>query len=306
MRILVTGATGFVGTAACVRFREEGHEVHALVYSGSEGAGPAAHSWVGDICDETRLATILREVQPQAILHLAARTEVARSFDSAVSFSRVNYLGSVALIEQARVLPELPLVVLASTMETYGRQPEPWTPFTEDTAQNPCAPYSVAKVGAEYYLRYAGQVYGLPWVILRQTNTYGRPENDFFVVERIISQMLKGGAVRLGSPEPYRNFLYIDDLIDLYTLVLTRATAIGQVFCTGPPNAIRIRELADLVARLIGWTGVVQWNTQPPRSGEVFYLNSSHAKAERLLGWAPKVSLEEGLQRTIALWRAKE
>ena len=125
-------------------------------------------------------------MSPNFVVHLAARTEVEKSFGEPVSFSAINYVGTVNLVECCRRLPDLKLFVFASTMETYGWQPisdlvkrqgtlAEAPVFDETTPQNPNAPYAVAKVGCEKYLEYAGRAYGIPWVALRQTNCYGGP-----------------------------------------------------------------------------------------------------------------------------------
>jgi nucleoside-diphosphate-sugar epimerase len=164
------------------------------------------------------------------------------------------------------------------------------------------APYAVAKVAAEKYLHYMQYAYEFPFVILRQTNTYGRQHNDFFVMERIITQMLAGDVCNLGEGDPVRNFLYIDDLIDLYEVILEKRP-LGNTFVTGPANGITIRRLVYMIADMLGWKGTINWNTIPKRPGEIYYLNSSPTKAKILLGWEPKVSLEEGIKRTIDMLR---
>jgi nucleoside-diphosphate-sugar epimerase len=166
---------------------------------------------------------------------------------------------------------------MASTMETYGHQ-DHWIPFTEATPQYPAAPYAVAKVACEKYLDYMDYAYGFPYTILRQTNTYGRSDNDFFVVERILTQMLAGGPVRLGDPDPYRNFLHIDDLVALYRRVV-EDRPIGETFVTGPNNALQIDDLAELCRKVTGYAGDIEWHTIPKRPGEIYFLSSSPVKA---------------------------
>jgi UDP-glucose 4-epimerase len=270
-----------------------------------------------DLRDYNAVTSRLQDVNPDFIIHLAARTEVEKSFYEQITFSEVNYVGTVNLVESARDLPNLKLFVFSSTMETYGWQPDSdlirdgkefvLPVFDENTRQHPNAPYAVAKVGCELYLEYAKRAYNFPFTAFRQTNTYGRWDNDFFVVEQIITQMLKNPTeINLGYGTPYRNFLWIDDLINLYETVLDNpAKAQGEIFCTGPDNAITIETLVDKIANKIGWTGKVNWHTKPKRHGEIYVLNSTHAKAEQLLGWRPTVDLEEGLDRTIEIWRQK-
>ena len=208
--------------------------------------------------------------------------------------------------------------MFASTMEVYGWQPisdvikvgeedtDNIPAFDESTPPNPNAPYAVAKYGCEKYLEYAHRSYGLPFTAIRQTNAYGRHDNDFFVTERIITQMLSGDIVDLGYGEPYRNFIFIDDLLDAWQTVIENPEKCnGDIFCIGPNNPIKIRDYVSMIAGKLNWTGKVNWDTQPPRPGEIYLLNSTNAKITEKLGWEPKVSLSEGVDRTIEMWRDK-
>jgi nucleoside-diphosphate-sugar epimerase len=110
--------------------------------------------------------------------------------------------------------------------------------------------------------------------------------------------------INLGYGEPYRNFIYIDDLLDAWETVITHPDeCAGEIFCIGPDNAIKIKDYVKLIANKIGWDGHVNWNTKPPRPGEIYLLNSTNHKITSRLGWFPKVELSEGLDRTIAVWK---
>lgn len=299
MRIFITGADGFIGQHMVERLQAE-HELEFLKH---------------DLRDHDKVGFQIRQFDPEVIVHLAARTEVQDSFYEQITFSEINYVGTVNLIEVAANLPNLKNFVFASTMEVYGWQPisdlikegkeESIIAFTETTPPNPNAPYAVAKYACEKYLEYAHRSYGLPFTAIRQTNAYGRKDNNFFVTEQIIHQMLTNKKeINLGYGEPYRNFIYIDDLLDAWQAVIENPDKCqGEIFCIGPDNAIKIKDYVKLIASKIGWDGHVNWNTKPPRPGEIYLLNSTNHKITTRLGWAPKVGLNEGLDRTIATWK---
>jgi len=301
MKILITGSSGFIGQHLLPRIREIG-EVCELK---------------SDLTDHRAIRDEVKSVSPDIIVHLAARTEVQKSFYEQVSFSEVNYVGTVNLIEACRQIDPMPYFVFASTMEVYGWQPvsdevehtgtyKESVAFDENTVPHPNAPYAVAKLGCEKYLEYAERAYGLRWTAMRQTNCYGRKDNDFFVTEQIISQMLKGDVCNLGYSEPYRNFIYIDDLLDAWMTLITNADKCsGEIFTIGPDEPRKIRDCATYIAEQLNWKGTINWNTKDPRHGEIWWLNSNHKKLTELTGWYPKVSYEDGIARTISHWKEK-
>jgi len=299
MKILLTGTSGFIGQHLLPRLEAIGK----------------VHSLKSDLKNHADVTEEVKQIQPDIIVHLAARTEVQESFYEQVEFSEVNYVGTVNLIEACRQVDPMPYFVFASTMEVYGWQPisdvvqETGTyinsvAFDENTTPHPNAPYAVAKYGCEKYLEYAQRAYGLNWASFRQTNCYGRKDNDYFVTEQIISQMLRGDTCNLGYSEPYRNFIYIDDLLDAWMAVITNGDKVnGNIFTIGPDDPRKIRHCADYIAEQIGWNGTINWDTKPPRHGEIWWLNSNHNLLTEKTGWTPKVSYEEGIEKTIHHWK---
>ena len=298
----MTGSSGFIGSHLKERLLQ--HEVHHLV---------------SDLTDHKSVTDEVLAVNPEIIVHLAARTEVEQSFYEQITFSEINYVGTVNLIEAASRVKKLKNFVFASTMEVYGWQPisdevenkgipNTYVAFDENTVPNPNAPYAVAKYGCEKYLEYAHRCLDLPFTALRQTNCYGRKDNEFFVTEQIITQMLSNPKeCNLGYAEPYRNFIYVDDMLDAWQTVIENPEKCndGNIFTIGPDDPIKIKDYAELIARKLDWKGKINWNTKLFRAGEIYWLNSNNTLITKKLGWSPKVSLEEGLDKTIEVWKKK-
>lgn len=300
-KILVTGASGFIGS----------HLVPKI------GLNHHVYSLKSDLLNYQAVQDELLNYKPDIVVHLAARTEVELSFYEQTSFSEVNYVGSVNLIEAASKVPNLKNFIFASTMEVYGWQPisdqvkdgqlpQKYEAFDENTNPNPNAPYAVAKLAVEKYLQYMHRSRSFPFCAIRQTNSYGRRDNDFFVTEQIVTQMLKNkNEINLGYQYPWRNFLYIDDLIKIWHDLIEYSDKIndGTIFTVGPDRPIRIDAWAQLIANKIGWQGKINWDTKPKRPGEIYWLNSNNTLVQQKIGWYPKVDYDDGIDKTIEIWK---
>lgn len=302
-KILLTGASGFVGGYLLDKIQNK-YKVHCLE---------------NNLLDYAEVKKEVLDFNPEIIVHLAARTEVEKSFYEQTTFSEINYVGSVNLIESAALLPNLKNFLFASTMEVYGWQPisdviqqgnvpEVFEAFDENTVPNPNAPYAVAKLAVEKYLQYMKRSHDFPFCIVRQTNSYGRKDNDFFVTEQIISQMLRNPEqIRLGYKNPWRNFIFIDDLIDVWESLIAHTETVcdGAVFTIGPNQPIKISDWANLIASRLDWHGQILWDTKPKRPGEIYWLNSDSALIHQTIGWKPKIDYISGIDQTIKIWKKK-
>jgi nucleoside-diphosphate-sugar epimerase len=306
-RVLVTGGTGFIGSHIAPKLVQDGYDVYVLerYVTGRYELGKSREikTVFGDLRDAFKIRKIIRDIQPDKVIHTAAISPVSYSYDHPQEVIETNLIGTVNLAESClHECPNFKHFLFGSTSETYGNGP---IPKTEETLQNPNSPYAVSKLTSEKYLKYLDLAFDFPVTILRNFNTYGRTDNTHFVVERIITQMLTKQTVNLGDPKTVRDLVYIDDHVGAYTTCLENPKAIGETFnfCTG--KGISIKQLADLIAEIIGFKGEIFWGTIPERPLDIQELVGDFSKANRLLGWKPQYQLKEGLKRTINFWNDK-
>lgn len=302
-KILISGISGFIGSHLAPLLVERGYDVYGLIryVAGRRLDTQNIKQVFGDLRDAFVINSIIKHVMPDIVVHLAALSPVSASYDHPNEYIDVNLQGTVNLAEAClREVPHFKQFLYASTSETYGNGS---AIKTESTPQNPNSPYAVSKLAAEKYLLYMSAGYNFPVTVLRPFNTYGRKRDYHFVVEHAIMKMLTEKTCRMGDPSPVRDFMYVDDHVSAYLACLENPLAIGEAFnfCTG--IGLSIKELVYLIRRLIGFEGEIEWGTKPKRPLDIDVLIGSYEKAEKVLGWRPQYTLEEGLTKTIEFWR---
>ncbi|MBI3190739.1 GDP-mannose 4,6-dehydratase [archaeon] len=310
-RVFVTGATGFVGSEL-VRELSKQYEVHALVRTTSNKHALEPIRDVlnkievryGNLTDYSTMRKIIKDISPHYIIHVGASTAVRHSFDNVMEFQEVNYLGTVNLVHTALDIPDFKKFLFASTMEVYGWQ-DSTKPFTEETKANPESPYAVSKLAAEEYIRMAGKAYGLPYVVSRACNTFGRKHNAGFIVEYLVTTMLKDETAYIGTPDAIRDLMYVDDHVNAYITSL-KSSVKNEIFNFGTGNMMTIKNLAEKIRELTGFKGDIINNFPPDypfRPVVSPFLSLDSKKARQMLKWEPKVSIEDGLKKTVEYWK---
>ncbi|MEM0201853.1 MAG: GDP-mannose 4,6-dehydratase [Candidatus Micrarchaeaceae archaeon] len=304
-KLLLTGSTGFIGQKLLSKLAER-YEVHTLeryVTGRYTIDRKKVINHYANLSDYNAVRHIVRDIKPDYCVHLAAISAVSFSYEHYIEVSEVNYIGTINLAEACyREAPAFKQFIMAGTSEEYGTELQDKAEMlAESSPLQPNSPYAVAKVAADYYLRYMHEAYGFPYTILRPFNTYGRANNTHFFIERTITQMLANpnGKVYLGNPDAIRDWMYVDDHVEGYLKALGNEKAISETIqlCTG--KGYTTTETADIIANLTGFKGTIWWNTTPARPLDAKILIGDNKKARELLDWQPKYSLEEGLKKTI-------
>jgi len=306
MRVLVTGITGFLGRHLGKELVKRGHDVFGLArYVSDRDTSDLLDIDIryGDILDSSCVRGVLRAVQPDVIVHFATQSSVEYSFNNPYEEYNVGFIGTTNVAQAAmETLADLRKFIFPSSVEVYGNQAT--FPIKEDQPLKPASPYGVAKVAAEYFLKYLYEGYRFPCMIFRSTNTYGRKHNHNFVVEHIIFGMLTREDVLMGDPTPVRDFLYVDDEVEAYVKAIEADTDLsGQVMNTGTGTGTSIAQLVDIIRKMVDFEGKVRWKETSRRPFEIRNLTIDAERIRTRLQWFPRHSLEEGLQETINWWR---
>lgn len=303
MTILVTGGAGFIGSHVADALLEEGHEVHVLdnLSTGRRWKVPeAAPLFERDIRSDGA-AALFAEHRYDCLVHHAAQMDLRRSVEDPCFDAEVNVGGLLNLME-AGVGHGLHTVLFASTGGALYGEPED-TPQGEDHPLQPVSPYGVAKMAAEKYLYYYQTQYDLETVSLRYANVYGprqNPHGEAGVVAIFTKEMLSEGQPVINGPgEQTRDYVYVDDVVRANLAALRRGES--GVFNVGTGRETSVNELFRRLRKETG--AAVEETHGPAKPGEQERSVLSYEKAERELGWAPRVPVEEGLARTVEWFR---
>jgi len=316
-RVLITGIMGFIGSHLAQKLVDENVEVYGVVRRVASRNMDVIHNLLqditlisGDISDYVSILNAVKTANPDVIFHLAALSPVRDSFERPFEYQHANYIGTMNIAHSLLELqdPQTRKLIAASTAEVYGIQPN--VPLKENLPLHPSSPYAVSKAAADLYLRMMFNSFSLNGTILRPTNSYGRKFDTSFIVEYIVTQMLKGQKVYIGSPGSVRDYMYVDDHVNSYMLSMTNANANGQVYNVGTGIGVSNKELAIMIANKVGFDekNLVFGSYPPgypyrPLISDQTSIVLDSTKIRKELGWKPTVSLAEGIDRVISYFR---
>ena len=308
MKILVTGADGFIGSHLTEELVRRGHDVRAFVYYNSFNSwGWLDHAalevrdaldvFCGDIRDPhgVRKATTGCEL----VMHLAALIAIPYSYHSPDTYVDTNIKGTLNVLQAARDL-DVRRVIHTSTSEVYGTAR--FVPITEEHPLQGQSPYSASKIGADQMALSFHASFGTPVSIIRPFNTYGPRQSARAILPTIITQIASGQRrLKLGALHPTRDFNYVKDTVRGFLAVAAADAAVGEVINIGSNHEMSISDAARVIAELMNAT--VEVDADParlrPQASEVERLRADSSKAKRLTGWAPEYAGEEGFRRGL-------
>src|SRR5713226_5100650 len=304
MKILVTGGAGFIGSQVVDAYIDAGHDVvviDVLDTGHLENVNPKARFYKMDVRD-SELSTLFAAERFDVVNHQAARGNVRGSMDAPGTYADVNIVGGVNLLECCRKNGVKKFIYSSTGGCVYG---EPrYLPADESHPLCPRDPYGASKASFELYLPVYAMNYGLKYTILRYPNVFGPrqdPLGEAGVVSIFIGQMLRDiQPVINGDGEQLRDYVFVSDVVGANLLVLEGGA--NEVFNLGWGKGISVNEIFHSLKEILAREA--RETHGPAKLGEVRQTFLSAEKMRRLLGWTPKVTVDDGLRRTVKFFRS--
>lgn len=315
-RILMTGATGFLGGWLTGHFLQQGHEVHVVRNPGTSirkdtrsqydllNLGSRCTEHRIDLMDQQAVAQTVAGAAPDIIVHMAAIGDVGICARNPTLAFNTSALSTLNLLEALRTSRPDTLFLSHTTDKVYSGNP---TPFTEDMHLRPSHIYEAAKIAQENLTTVYAEQYGLKTITIRCGNYFGGYDFNFDrIIPYVIRQILTGQPVELRSNGKFtRDFLYIEDAVLVNDLLIAKHlsgdfTTYGEAFNFSLEVKLSVLELVETLCRLMGHQPDVIINDQA--KSEIPDMQLDCSKARRVLGWTPRFTLEEGLKRSISAY----
>jgi nucleoside-diphosphate-sugar epimerase len=276
-RILVTGATGFIGSPLVEQLRTTSMEVVPV------------SSCNGDIAEP---ATWNSFPTTDFVIHLAARTFVPDSWTYPTSFLKTNCFGTTCALEYCRK-HKSKLVFISSYL--YGNPDS--LPISEEAKISANNPYTFSKIMAEEACRFYAESYGVKVSVLRPFNVYGPGQNADFLIPSIIRQIIAGAPVHVKDLHPKRDYVYVQDIVEAIIKSIT-LDEIFNVINIGTGKSYAVKEVIDVIQAVLQ-TNIEIYSSNERRTGEVMDTQADISKAKKLLGWSPTWTLEQGIAKMM-------
>ncbi|MBU5444371.1 GDP-mannose 4,6-dehydratase [Paenibacillus sp. MSJ-34] len=309
MRVLVTGANGFVGRKLVRELLDRNHEVFAGVTSFDNDNDTIKTGYL-DILDENSIIHAVRDFKPQGVIHLAAQTMVSKAWDNPKGTMEINVHGTINMLQAIKqYVPEAKVLTIGSS-EEYGLSGKQGVSLTEETPCFPQNPYAVSKFTAGQIALQISLKENINLVHVRPFNHFGPGQKKGFVISDFISQLVLMDQGRIepiihvGDVNVKRDFTYIDDITRAYILLLERNVGTGIYnVCSGIPR--KIEDILFYLMKLIKIPITIMKDEKKMRVNNTPLFIGSAQKINTTLGWSPQKDFYVGLEETFEWWRQK-
>jgi nucleoside-diphosphate-sugar epimerase len=293
-RVLVTGATGFIGQRLTQRLTRLGTEVYGVSRRDFHSRPDSIRWIIGDLTDPAFAHAVLQQSRPEAIFHLAAAVSGAREASTVLPIYHGVLTTTVNLLAACALEPRDPVIVIAGSLED-----------TLGTAAWPASPYAAAKEATRRYATMFHALYGIKVATARLFMVYGPGDpNEARLIPYVIRSLQEGTTPALASGRRPVDWVFVDDVVDGLLAVAGSQDADGRSFDLGSGTSHTVREVAEAIRDIVGVETPLGWGRLPDRPFEPVAV-AKLDETRSVCGWQPIVDLQEGLQRTVR-WYAGE
>lgn len=287
--VLVTGGTGFIGSALCAKLCDHGANVHAISRNAHKGHRGNITWWLGDIADSKTVRRIFTSIKPTIVFHLASEVTGSRATDVVLPTLYSNLLGAVNVLKSATELGCSRIIMTGSLEEPDEFDPNPV----------PCSPYAAAKWAASAYARMYHNLFQTPVAIARLFMVYGPGQRDLRkLVPYVILSLLNGDTPLLSSGKRPVDWIYIDDVVNGLLASGIAHGVDGNTFDLGSGSLVTVKEVVETLCKQINTDIAPHFGAIPERPMERVRM-ADIGTAKQLLDWTPMVPLTQGIKNTV-------
>lgn len=301
-KVLVTGASGFIGRHLCKSLHDEGLSVTGLVRRQYPSIDASYAQVVADISEFPNLQEIVLEVKPNYIIHLAALIGHDQNRQLDKKAYEFNTIGSINIIQASQKCSMLEKFVFLGSCDEYGDQ---GIPFEESLKEMPLSVYGASKLAVTQLLRVLARSEGYPSLVLRPSVVFGPGQGKNMFIPALIESLLREEHFLMSPGQQTRDFIFVGDLIAAISKTLRHKSDPGDVVNISSGTAINLHDIAMKISELIspGCSSLIKFGGIGYRENEVLEYSVLNGKARKVFGWMPHTSLPHGLRQTIEYYR---
>jgi nucleoside-diphosphate-sugar epimerase len=292
-RVLVTGATGFLGKNILKKLEEKNIPFIGISKGGSDKVESV------DLTNIEEITSFFQNHEVSTVVHASALVDLSRDYQTTIDCVENNLIATINLLEASKNQKNIKFILISSE-EVYGANVPP---YRESQTPLPPSPYAVSKVACENYLRYFSHQNEINSVVLRMSTMYGphMPQNKFF--SQVIAKALSNEPIPMNSGRNKRDYLFVDDAVDAILKTIWKdAGELFSIINIGNEKSISLSEFVEKVIEIVGSHSVIQYGAIPDRITESDNWFVDLAKARTELSWEPSTTISQGISKTIKLY----